>query len=315
MDAPITSGTTLPSPWREQIEDWLEAVTRADGVRPVNDLGLRMLRGDREGRFWWVERSGALLGVALLDPADRSVQVVVDPTVRRQGLGRRLAEQVLAADPATWWSFGTLPGAQALAARLGLEPVRQLLKMRRDLSRAPLSADEISSLLPTGTSLTGFTDPDLDDLVRVNAAAFADHPEQGAMTADDFRVAMAEDWFSADDLLLVRQDDTGDDTGGDAGGDTGDLLAFHWTKTVGDDGEVYVIGVAPEHDGRGLGRALLAAGLAHMARRGARSIHLFVEAANTRVVTMYESASFEVELRDTSWAASPTASSEDLDEH
>ena len=110
-------------------------------------------------------------------------------------------------------------------------------------------------------------------------------------------------WFDADGVLLARSEDTGE------------LLGFHWTKQerAGSKGEVYVIGVAPAHEGRGLGRVLLNAGLDHLRRQGVQHVHLFVEAANPRVVRMYESASFEIELRDTSWAAPrPDAPTEDL---
>ncbi|MBO1031770.1 GNAT family N-acetyltransferase, partial [Tessaracoccus sp. SD287] len=131
---------------------------------------------------------------------------------------------------------------------------------------------------------------DIDDLVEVNALAFADHPEQGRMSRQDVLDKMAEDWFDAEGLFLARDAD-------------GRLLGYHWTKIEGDVGEVYVIGVHPFEHGRGLGRYLLAIGLHHLsAARGARVIDLYVEAANERVVTMYENAGFVEVQRDTRWA-------------
>ena len=75
---------------------------------------------------------------------------------------------------------------------------------------------------------------DADELLRVNAAAFASHPEQGAMSAEDLAVRMAEPWFDPDGLLVAEDPDGGG------------LLGFHWTKVAQPTvGEVYVGGVSP----------------------------------------------------------------------
>ena len=57
--------------------------------------------------------------------------------------------------------------------------------------------------------------------LAVNARAFAAHPEQGRMTADDLRLREQEPWFDPDGFLLAWRGDP------DAGGE---LLGFHWTK-------------------------------------------------------------------------------------
>ncbi|MDE3078374.1 MAG: GNAT family N-acetyltransferase, partial [Chloroflexota bacterium] len=52
--------------------------------------------------------------------------------------------------------------------------------------------------------------------------------------------------------------------------------------------------VIPTWRGRGLGRALLAAGLHHLAGRGARSAGLGVDGGNPVPVSLYRSVGFEV---------------------
>ena len=107
---------------------------------------------------------------------------------------------------------------------------------------------------------------DEDAWLRVNARAFATHPEQGSWTAEDLRLREAEPWFDPDGFLLAWRGDPDDG---------GVLLGSHWTKVhppgdVGDEpvGEVYVLGVDPDAQGMRLGRALTDLGLAHLRGRG-----------------------------------------------
>ena len=127
----------------------------------------------------------------------------------------------------------------------------------------------------------------------VNAAAFADHPEQGSLTRADLEDRMAEDWFDPDGLLLAAREADGR------------LLGFHWTKVepdVGADGprvgEVYAVGVSPDAQGLGLGRALTLAGLHRMAEQGVDVVDLYVDADNTAAVALYASLGFELFAAD-----------------
>ena len=61
----------------------------------------------------------------------------------------------------------------------------------------------------TAVTVRGYRAPDADEVLRVNAAAFAHHPEQGSMDADDLAARMAEPWFDPAGLLVA---DTGDRT-------------------------------------------------------------------------------------------------------
>lgn len=269
-----------------------------DHVHPLNERAQRILAGHLPGQHVAVVADGALVGYAQVDPADSSVQLFVVPERRREGIGRALAETIRATCPdrPSWWSFGTLPAARALAGALGLEPIRELLKMALTVAGSDLETPAATEdgKAPDGITISGWTPADTDDLVAVNALAFADHPEQGRMSAQDVIDRSHEDWFDPDGLLLAR----------DA---AGRLVGFHWTKLETDPdgrrvGEIFILGVHPFEHGRGLGRHLLAIGLAHLVARGAEIIELYVEGGNERVVRMYERASFAVVTRDTSWA-------------
>jgi mycothiol synthase len=246
------------------------AAEEADGASPVDEAALMALahHGLRGHAFWAAGDDGfALLRGSALD-------LVVAPTARGAGLGGALAAAALADEPAglTAWSHADHPAAAALARRLGFAAVRSLWVMERDAG--PVEVPEVA-----GVTIRGYRDADADEVLRVNAAAFAHHPEQGSMDAAGLAERMAEPWFDPAGLLVA---DTGDG-----------LLAFHWTKQHdAEHGEVYVVAVDPAAQGRGLGKAVTAAGLAHLAALGVRRILLYVESDNDPAVATYSRLGF-----------------------
>jgi mycothiol synthase len=218
--------------------------------------------------LWLADQSGfALLRGSSLD-------VAVAPSGRRAGSGRALAEAALAEAPedVTAWSHSDHPAAAHLAESLGFVRARALWVMARDAG--PVEVPDIA-----GVTIRGYRDSDADEVVRVNAAAFAHHPEQGSMDRANLAERMAEPWFEPAGLLVA---------------DSGSrLLALHWTKQHSPDlGEVYVVAVDPTAQGRGLGRAVTAAGLAHLASRGVRRIILYVESDNEPAIATYSRLGF-----------------------
>ena len=208
---------------------------------------------------------------------DGSISLAVHPDTRRRGYAGTLLAGLLPRHlgPLVAWSHGNHPAAAALAARHGFDRVRDLWVMRR-----PTAEPVADVRLPEGVAIRGYLPDDREDLLRVNAAAFAAHPEQGAMDAADLAARMAEPWFDPTDLLLAH----------DHGGR---LLGFHWTKVHSPgSGEIYVLGIAPEGQGRGLGTVLTLAGLHHLAGRGVDEVHLYVESDNAPAVALYTGLGF-----------------------
>ncbi|MFC6364480.1 mycothiol synthase [Nonomuraea thailandensis] len=273
-----------------EVLDVVEKATEADGVRPLNEHVMLHLRygGDPRARSLLLRADdGALAGYAHVDPTDEvegpSVELVIHPSHRRQGHGARLLRAVLelTGGAVRLWAHGDHAGAGALAAAFGFERVRSLWQMRRSLF-APLAP----YTLPDGVTLRAFVPgQDEEAWLKVNAAAFAHHPEQGAWTMDDLLRREQEPWFDAEGFILALRGDR--------------LAGFHWTKVHGSSehgheplGEVYVVGVDPSQQGTGLGRSLTLAGLGHLRSRGLAQAMLYVDETNTAAIRLYESLGF-----------------------
>lgn len=229
-----------------------------------------------------------LAGVAVVieEPDGTGIlEVAVHPSYRNQGVGGRLVGELKNARGFAGlnaWSHGNHEAAANLAARYAYGAVRELWKMR--LMTATAALPEVA--LPDGVRLRAF-EPGRDEAswLAANKAAFAHHPEQGNMTRADLDARMAEPWFDpAGFLLAVDPEDR--------------LLGFHWTKVHprhGDHpaiGEVYVVGVTPEAQGSGLGKALTVAGIKHLQDLGLRAVMLYVDADNLPAVSLYRKLGF-----------------------
>ncbi|WP_196250813.1 mycothiol synthase [Cellulomonas sp. JZ18] len=281
----------------EAVRELHRASAAADGVAPLSEQPLLWLTEPEAPVVHLLARTGddALVGYAQLDVGTTtrvSAEVVVHPAHRRRGVAATLlarAQEETAAVPGrrlSVWAHGDVPAARAAARAAGLVVVRELLRMRVDLEAHP-PADAV---LPPGVTVRTFV-PGQDEEAwrRVNARAFAHHPEQGRMTSADLRAREAEPWFDPAGFLLAERE--------------GQLLGSVWTKVhprgeapdAGPEeevGEIYVVGVDPDAQGLGLGRALTALGLAHLRDRGLRTAILYTGAENTVAVHTYERAGF-----------------------
>jgi mycothiol synthase len=268
---------------------------RDDGTAPVGDQVLRELSRDHNRHLLALE-DGQIVGYLDLAPAAEGdpamAEVVVHPRWRRRGIGSAMVRSALAEGGAGTriWAHGNLEPARATAKSLGLRPARELLQMRRVLTGLP------DVTVPDGVRIDTYRGPDDDaELLRVNNAAFAWHPEQGGWTGADIADRRAEPWFDPEGLFLAFDEETGE------------LLGFHWTK-VHDEGlgEVYVVGVDPAAQGRGIGATLTLIGLHHLADRlsgdAQPTVMLYVEANNSAAVNTYLRLGFEVFSVDVAYA-------------
>jgi mycothiol synthase len=289
MTAPLR-WTSLSADEQHAVRELLAEAENADGVAPVGEQVFRELSGQGTEHLLVTDPDASLVGYLNLTPAG-TAELAVRPDARRRGIGTALVQAAIAHGGAStrFWAHATLPAARALAAACKLRPVRELIQMRRPLTSVPDPA------VSRDVSIRTYAGPADDaELLRVNNAAFSWHPEQGGWTQSDVAQRVCESWFDPEGLLLAFD------------GDSTELLGFHWTK-VHDDrlGEVYVLGVDPSAQGRGLGKALTLHGLRHLSARlpnEESTVMLYVESDNTAAIRTYQALGFTVAGVDTAYA-------------
>jgi len=297
VTAPQWRAVLTPEEQR-QIRELITAAGDSDKTAPVGEQVLRELAHQRTKHLLVVDdRVVGYLNLAA-GPEDGAgmAELVVHPEARRLGIGTEMIRAALSKTGGRnqFWAHGTLEPARATASALGLEPVRELVQMRRKLHDLK---DAAEPPVPDGVRIRTYAGTADDaELLRVNNAAFATHPEQGGWTAADLDELRSESWFDPDGLFLAFDERT------DA------LRGFHWTKVHPDQtglGEVYVVGVDPAAQGSGLGGLLTAVGVAHLARRlggtAEPTVMLYVESDNTAALKTYQRLGFTQFSLDTAY--------------
>ena len=287
----------LDDPEFASVQRLLADAARHDGFRPLSDhlrLDLQRRQSDDFAAVLAFDAADALAGYAQLARANHStaIEVVLAPGDRAHAgvltpLLLRAALQMAALDGGgriSWWVHQPDDNVDAIATEAGLRLGRRLLQMRRTLPLRETTSVE------TRPFVVG---RDEAEWVRVNNAAFHDHPEQGGWSIETLRLREAEAWFDPAGFRLHERDGT--------------LAAFCWTKVHSDTsppmGEIYVIAVDPQFHGLGLGKALTIAGLEHLAERGLAVGMLHVDAANTSALSMYERLGFSIHHADHAYVA------------
>jgi mycothiol synthase len=279
---PVSVVVSPPDPaTRSGILRAAASVEAADGAPPLSDQSLSHL-GSGEVTHLLARDGDHLVGYAQLD--GDSLEIAAD-----DGAVIPLLAAAAEAAPGDLlvWSHGRRSRLVPVLSERGFDRARELHQLRRPLDDAsPLPADPpLADDIVVRAFVPGIDD---DAWLALNAAAFAEHREQGAWTSADLQARMAEPWFDAAGFLLAERH--------------GELLGFHWTKVHADGaGEVYVLGISPQAQGLGLGYALLIRGLRLLARRGCPYVLLYVDGDNPAALRLYERAGFARFDLDVQW--------------
>lgn len=266
------------------IQDLLGQIAAADGVEALSEHKWMRISGAFDIREQvLLTDTGKVVGYAQAawhgaadDTGHWAIEVVASEEHRDPDTVAELIEAMridVAADDSILWSRAAY--TDKAAGRDDWVKTRALIEMRCDLPAAGVAGR------PSGLVVKTFRiGVDEEVWLRLNNAAFAGHPENGNMTRADLERRIARPWFDPAGFFLGWID--------------GELVASCWTK-VHDDGvgEIYIIGVDPRWEGRGLGKSMLRVGLHHLAETGqARVAMLYVEADNQRAIGLYRRLGF-----------------------
>ena len=156
--------------------------------------------------------------------------------------------------------------------------MRHILKIHRSLR------DAIPEIAHSFSIRTFNPSTDKDQWLKLNNTIFAHHPDQGNWAMADLENRMAEHWFDAAGFFLVVEAET--------------IIGFCWTKIhdefVNQDpiGELYVVGVHPDHAHKGIGRAVSIAAMNYLVGKGLKQSMLYVDADNEKGLGLYKSLGF-----------------------
>ena len=120
--------------------------------------------------------------------------------------------------------------------------------------------------------------------LELNNTIFAHHPDQGNWVMEDLENRMAENWFDPKGFFLAHKD--------------GEIIGCCWTKIHNDlvnqepVGELYVVGVHPDHAHQGIGRGLSIAAINYLVTTGIEESMLYVDADNEKGLALYASLGF-----------------------
>jgi len=280
---------------QEQVLSLIKTAQDFDKTPAIAEHVLLHLRhgGDKSDSHLVLQKDNQVIAYAHLDKTDQvagpSVELVIHPDHRRSGIGSQLLKSVteICGQKMRLWSHGDLPEARALAQSNNFIKVRTVIQMSKDLTEiSPINCDyQIRSFLP-----------DLDNKawLTLNNQAFANHPEQGNWSEADLSIRVNEDWFDEKGFFVAQDKDQ--------------LIGFCWTKIHGGHshthetdsdhhdhdpiGEIYVMAVSEEYEGRSIGKALTITGLNYLKYQGLTSAMLYVDEENKKAVNLYKSLGF-----------------------
>ena len=280
---------------QKNILDLITTANDFDGIPPIAEHILLHLRhgGDKADSHLVLQKDNQVIAYAHLDKTDQvagpSIELVIHPDHRSSDVGSDLLKSAidLCGNKIRLWSHGDLPQARQLAQSNNFIKMRTVIQMSKDLTQvSPINCDyQIRSFLP---------DLDNQAWLILNNQAFAHHPEQGNWSEADLSIRLNEDWFDEKGFFVAEDKDQ--------------LIGFCWTKIHGGHshsqetesdhhdhepiGEIYVMAVSEEYEGRSIGKALTITGLNYLKYQGLTSAMLYVDEENKKAVNLYKSLGF-----------------------
>ena len=156
--------------------------------------------------------------------------------------------------------------------------------MRKILKLSRLLTEDISHISHPYQFITFDPEIHCEAWLELNNHIFKAHPDQGNWAMADLENRMHEPWFDPAGFFLCVHNEK--------------IVGFCWTKIHHDlvnqepVGELYVVGVHPDHAHQGIGRAVSIAAINYLVATGIKESMLYVDADNKRGLALYASLGF-----------------------
>jgi mycothiol synthase len=176
--------------------------------------------------------------------------------------------------------------AKRLFSIMGFRFVRRFLELTLDLYESQLpdigQNDILFRYLRCGEE---------EKLMHLQNRSFVNTWGYNPNTLDEIIYRTSLQSCSPEDVILACEADS--------------LIGYCWTRRIfgeneiksRDKGRIYMLGVDPQYQWRGIGKQVLLTGLSHLKSKGVKSVELSVDSENKAACSLYRSAGFEILAR------------------
>ena len=173
-----------------------------------------------------------------------------------------------------------------LLRKMGFRFIRRFLELRLDLSEV-----HVPNMGKIGPRYRHMKSGEEEKLVHIQNRSFGDTWGFNPNTTEEIAYRIGLPNCFPEDIILACE---------------GDIeIGYCWTRIyVGEDnvtrggkGRVYMLGVDPDHRGKGIGREVLLAGLFYLKSNGLGMVDLTVDSKNKAARALYRSAGFLIRTR------------------
>jgi len=246
-----------------------------------------------EQDLFFIEIEGKLIGWLDIKPELTIRRVILYCWVHPEHRGRELAIKLLYYATHRAKELGVKAAhvnisqdnetAKSVLSKLGFEYIRRYLELRLDIDKVRWQDIDQAALdcrhLQPGEEAK---------LTSIQNRAFAEHWGYNPNTVEEIIYYTNLRNRSPEDVVVTSDGDK--------------FIGYCWTEATGGTegtsdqrkGLIYMIGTDPDYQGKGVGKRVLLAGLAHLRNKGLRVAELAVDSENKVACKLYRSVGFEV---------------------
>lgn len=236
--------------------------------------------------LFFAELDGLLVGYAdmvrELEIGRVILEGAVHPAHRGQGVGSRLLEIAIDHSRKLGARAVQIPIAQKMQAGEQFVQQRGFRVVRRHWQMSLTEYGGGAPQIPHGFELRHFVPGDEEGLCTLQNLAFAGSWGFCTNTVDEIHYLANCSLCHPEGILFIAEGER--------------LVGYCWTIDDPSDQEkgfIRMMGVDPSYHGRGLGRAILVAGINCLQRRGMTTIELSVDSRNSGAKRLYQSVGFK----------------------